>query len=512
VFAATVTIGKPNVTIEGNGLSSNFTYDNTNYIFTAGGNGWTFRNFVTDAGGINTGATTGWTFESIQIGTVFYAHSGTFASPGAPDYVVGVNTATDDVPGSTGYWVKSGSTGRVVETNADAGISINYAITALPVGGGKVTLSSGMYYPSTTINITADGVTLEGIGDWASQIKRPSGSDITLLKVSGGTIGGQGDTIRNLALYGNKDAGDAPTLGDCLEFTGASYLALENLYIGYAPRYGLFCGNGDDSHNIFRFNNILVIANGQNNAHLHHTCGLEASQVTFSSPGVGFSNLYMGQSTEDSFIQCALDVSPSSNGGWFQSCSKIKWTNGYIGGNFNMGILLDSSNDMEFLGCEFYGNGVDGGSPDLYLSSSKRASIIGNTFYYFTARAPNGVYFVGNSDNVVVTNNHFVGAYTAGVFDADGVSLGKKIHYNTGYVTESSGTGSIPSGSTVVAINHLCSYAPVAADITITFTNNTTNPIGHWWVDSITGTLFGLHVANDPGASNCTFSWAVNKH
>lgn len=74
VFTTNVTRAIPNVTIEGNGLSTNFTYDGVNPIFVAGGNRWAFRNFVTDAGGINLGATTGWVEENVLIGGTYYAY------------------------------------------------------------------------------------------------------------------------------------------------------------------------------------------------------------------------------------------------------------------------------------------------------------------------------------------------------------------------------------------------------------------------------------------------------
>ncbi len=133
-MAATgVTRAIDNVVIEGSGSGTYFVRNGAALLFTAGGNNWKFTNLRTDAGGIDMGATTGWSWRDVTIGAVFYANSGTFSAPGTPDYVVGVNTATDDVPG-TGYWVKSGATGQVVETNAAADVSINWAITNLTAG------------------------------------------------------------------------------------------------------------------------------------------------------------------------------------------------------------------------------------------------------------------------------------------------------------------------------------------------------------------------------------------
>lgn len=71
-FGATVTRAIPNVTIEGSGLGSYFANDGGTALFTAGGNGWTFKDLRTDAGGINMGATTGWTWIKVNNGTTAY--------------------------------------------------------------------------------------------------------------------------------------------------------------------------------------------------------------------------------------------------------------------------------------------------------------------------------------------------------------------------------------------------------------------------------------------------------
>lgn len=81
------------------------------------------------------------------------------SAPGTPAYMVGANTATDDVPGSTGYWVKSGSTGQVVKTNVDATVNIAYANGL--AGGGMVQLTSGNF---TITALTIDNCTLTGSG------------------------------------------------------------------------------------------------------------------------------------------------------------------------------------------------------------------------------------------------------------------------------------------------------------------------------------------------------------
>ncbi|MDD4986371.1 MAG: hypothetical protein PHQ43_11395 [Dehalococcoidales bacterium] len=73
-FTATVTKAMANVTIEGTGQGTYFTFNTINPIFTAGGNNWVFLNLRTDAGGINMGATTGWMWTNITINATYYAY------------------------------------------------------------------------------------------------------------------------------------------------------------------------------------------------------------------------------------------------------------------------------------------------------------------------------------------------------------------------------------------------------------------------------------------------------
>ncbi len=79
------------------------------------------------------------------------------------------------------------------------------------------------------------------------------------------------------------------------------------------------------------------------------------------------------------------------------------------------------------------------------------------------------------------------------------------IEGNRGYTTENSGTGRINNGSTSATIAHGCDDVPTV--INITFTENPTNPISFWWVDSIGSSSFRLNVTTNPGSSNLDFKW-----
>jgi hypothetical protein len=108
----------------------------------------------------------------------------------------------------------------------------------------------------------------------------------------------------------------------------------------------------------------------------------------------------------------------------------------------------------------------------------------------------------------VFAMNYFSGNTTE-ISGTPGVN--SRVSYNTGYITDNAGTGSIANGTTTDVITHGCDYTPAVADITVTLGENPTNTPGAIWVDTITATQFTVNCENDPGASNLDFSWSVRR-
>lgn len=69
------------------------------------------------------------------------------------------------------------------------------------------------------------------------------------------------------------------------------------------------------------------------------------------------------------------------------------------------------------------------------------------------------------------------------------------------------GTGTITSGTTSTTITHNLGHTPVAYDIHIRPTNNTTANPGHIYVDTIGATTFAVNCKNNPSTSGLSFSW-----
>jgi len=93
-------------------------------------------------------------------------------------------------------------------------------------------------------------------------------------------------------------------------------------------------------------------------------------------------------------------------------------------------------------------------------------------------------------------------------------SWGTVIDLDTGVSPTSplraSGTSSILSTTTSIAVTHGLPVTPPIEKITITAGQNPTNDIGHPWISGITSTQFTVNVRADPGASDWGFGWAIN--
>ena len=111
-------------------------------------------------------------------------------------------------------------------------------------------------------------------------------------------------------------------------------------------------------------------------------------------------------------------------------------------------------------------------------------------------------------DRTLIVNNNVQSNATAGINDS-GTSTIKR--QNIGFLTETSGSDSIASGTTTKAVTFSTALAvtPTAANISISFTEQGTSDYGRFWLTTISNSGFTLNVSADPGASNLDFSYQV---
>ncbi len=112
-----------------------------------------------------------------------------------------------------------------------------------------------------------------------------------------------------------------------------------------------------------------------------------------------------------------------------------------------------------------------------------------------------------NCGNSTLINNHTHGSGPQ--VAATNITTLATIRGNHGWKTEGSGTATVLSGQTTIAVTHGLDVTPTVEDISITFNEQGTSDYGRWWVDTITSTQFTLNVSVDPGVSNLTFGWRV---
>lgn len=130
-------------------------------------------------------------------------------------------------------------------------------------------------------------------------------------------------------------------------------------------------------------------------------------------------------------------------------------------------------------------------------------SFANNMLYSSTNR---GISFSGGTcNNMTAADNQFISVTTP----VGGTIPGSAVfRHNRGYATESSGSATVPSGSTSVTVTHSLNITPSINNISITPTNNL-GSAAKFWVSSPTSSNFTINTDVDPGATTATFSWHV---
>lgn len=140
------------------------------------------------------------------------------------------------------------------------------------------------------------------------------------------------------------------------------------------------------------------------------------------------------------------------------------------------------------------------------VTASKLRILAGNITYGQTT----GLLIELNSDDVRVCHNDFGDTVTIAASTTNA-----KVRGNTGYVLKTSGTATILSGTTSIAVPHGLPAGSVALlggglkNIRVEPTNSM-GAATKFFVSGLTATQFTITVNVDPGATTATFSWAVD--
>lgn len=142
------------------------------------------------------------------------------------------------------------------------------------------------------------------------------------------------------------------------------------------------------------------------------------------------------------------------------------------------------------------GNGI---TDNIYIANIQKTLI--NDVLILSSANGYGINEDNTSEGTHVRNCSFAGNSSGSVNNKQTTSTYRN---NVGYVTENVGTATLLNGNTSVTVAHGLDDTPTI--VTITWTENPTNAIGDWWVDTIGATNFTLNGV-DPGASNLDFMW-----
>jgi hypothetical protein len=105
---------------------------------------------------------------------------------------------------------------------------------------------------------------------------------------------------------------------------------------------------------------------------------------------------------------------------------------------------------------------------------------------------------------VTISDNDFEdNVAAAAISDTGAVAT---IRNNRGFITESSGTATIPSAATSTTVTHGLAVTPAADDCSVTATNDL-GTAAQFWTSGFGASNFTINVDTDPGASTATFAW-----
>lgn len=198
----------------------------------------------------------------------------------------------------------------------------------------------------------------------------------------------------------------------------------------------------------------------------------------------------------------------NSTGGGFNNVA-----NNVVINNLAVGIGIVGSGNNTILGNQVLGNGLSA-TPKygIYLSDggSGAASdnrIIGNAIVNLNgALQTTAIYNDATASNTTITNNNIVATTPLTV---NGGSI-LTVRDNQGYITESQGAVTIPSGSTSAVITHGLSVTPTPGAFTLTLAGAATNDPGDLFVTNLTSTQATLNCRNDPGATGLPIYWKAS--
>lgn len=451
---------------------------------------------------------------TLQIATAPINNNGSNTTPA---YIRSNANAFDD---PAGYFVNVKEAPYNARGNGttDDTAAIQAALDSLPVTGGIVYLPPGKYEISSTLLITQDNTTLigSGAGNRIGATQQGAGSRIEAAAGVTGSVVSVQRTLDDRTVYGVKiqDIGiDGDSVGSNVDglFFRSIRGEIHNVSVKNCTGNGIRI-KGYASWKATS-NKLIACDIGNNN-----TAGVffdtDASDNIVNGNVLhdnqdGMVNAQTGQ------IVNACDFLSNTRYGLFldNGGSRSRFIGCRFRLNANHGVVLDSNtvgfSDVAFVGCGFETNGTVADNTydhiifqGLTANALSRIILTGCNFSYSSGSSPNkpryGVNLTnGASQHTVVEANSFGPAshFGTSAIRNSGSGTNKPIvRVNTGWITENSGTATVPSGGpTSVIVTHGLAVTPSANDILISPTNSMGSAT-KFWVNTINATTFTINV------------------
>ena len=411
-------------------------------------------------------------------------------------------------------------------------VQINAATTALPAGGGKVVLSEGTFTIAATITLD-DKCSLQGQGPDATTVKVDDSTQINAITLASNA----GDlVISDLTVDGNKanqsDGSDDNSQNGMYLAVGTPYrVSVQNCKVVDNYYNGIVCSG-------FEFTLIGCGMFGNGTAadsyglHLSSCYQAKVYGCHVGNDNSGMANwggIYFYLAGRNSIMGCSvysntntgINLSNEANdnqivGNWvsYNGIYGIEMANGernnindnVVSYSEEHGIAVHAANTLNnvVMGNVSYNNGQKTANTydGIWIYDATYNIVIGNICYDDQGSKTQryGISEENNSDYNTITHNH-----VRSTSDMRSVGANDIIHSNLGYVTENSGTATLLSGNTTLAVAHGLDVTPTV--VNIAFREQGTADYGRWWVDTIGAANFTLNVSVDPGASNLDFAW-----
>lgn len=374
----------------------------------------------------------------------------------------------------------------------DDQVEILAAVDALSSTGGRVVFSEGLFNISANILITQPNIVLSGAG-WSTVLRSVAADYIFLvladnvtgcnLTLDGNGIAGSGVTCVKSDFFSVYGCYVKNTLGNGISSRGSS--------LGAPCRYVSIQNNFLDncvSSIALDFENRFVVVSGNviNNGH-----GALAGGISVDALNGAFGTEYLvisGNHVDvDSIGIAVVNTHSCAITGNVVRCRE--------GGP--IGLLVAGLSRSVVSANVLYGPG-SGVAVDM--ANAQDVLTTGNRVYGWGT----GIYLDANSRRDYIVGNHLTSVATPITV----AGPGHTIRNNKGFVTENSGTATIPNGATSVIVYHGLGIVPALRDIMVTPTNSLGNA-AKFWVSDPKDTQFTINVEADPGPTTATFAWQV---